>query len=444
MDNPEVGNQINDQVNILELSLSNRMPLPVDVIELPSNDDYAVASEPGYAWTGLVELVTGQHFEERPLVALDLCSSVPIYAQLKRHQEFYDCGELSIGLLRICLGSTAKDQKIEVLDSENVQHLQDNFRESKEAINLFVSAVQGVLYTLTKQDFDKKSDLETYIYETLSNQIDIYTHNGGNDEISLDPELSFYKESQPRSYGQVIEILSATIESDKVFNPAEEFIRWQAGILAREIKNNPKDYFPRRIFSLDKAQPDGIVASALKNLPDEIKNYQFFGHAIRSLGDENMHITTDLFEELPFEDNSISQVTCIDGWPYYVDTTNQGLFKEQSIKLLINLYKKLAHSGEIAVFPWSSQSKDGKVLEEIHIELATILTDGFVSKYLLPKTVLKKLVSADDSRIGNISPILADDDIDRFETLVVTKSLMGISEALTYLALVTGLRKPQL
>lgn len=199
-------------------------------------------------------------------------------------------------------------------------------------------------------------------------------------------------------------------------NVIEYFVAWQARKLAQLIVNDPIRFKPARYLSMDYAEPMDIALSSLKNMPEVARSRPIYGHAVSSLFDPYQHIQGNMFEPLPFPDNSVTLITGFDGWPAHFRTDPEihgpdADFGQVALNALLHFYQKLAFGGKIVISPWGTLRKDHrdekadeKVLDGVLTEFST-RTGQHAHVARASRSTFEGWMSVADRQIAEVSPI---------------------------------------
>ncbi|HVV66750.1 MAG TPA: hypothetical protein VHB72_01610, partial [Candidatus Saccharimonadales bacterium] len=209
------------------------------------------------------------------------------------------------------------------------------------------------------------------------------------------------------------------------------FIAWQARFLARQIKKDPARYKPARHVSMDLADPHAIALSSIANMPKTAQDRELYTHAVASLYDPRQHITGNIFEELPFEDGSLTLITGFDGYPSYFqkDETIHGSgmdWGEIALNIMEGWYRKLAYGGKMVISPWTTYrsnyphfKSDKKILDAVKTEFST-RTGQPVHVVRISKKALEGWMSDSDRDLASsISPMFSREDF--IDTVIINK-----------------------
>jgi hypothetical protein len=448
-----------------------RPPLPCDKADI---SDIAaqiteVPEEPGYAWERLPSWLarvseTYKLIGRVPIITLDIGSSVPLYAQLLRSNEFVRDGRRAGDLSKTSMGSEAA----QTLRRENAKLLPISHALSRDepARNLLCAALQECLYEITPdeaaRDQRHKRDgrFQQRFHAKLLGQKRYYVQEeqpeAGGRDVEVGWGLRIHSLEDAHSYAKRVQQLripnQGALEARERLaksggkDPADrelakqteavgskladEYIAWQAKFISSFVVGD-KRYKPARFLSMDASDPRQIALSGIANTPDTTKSLNLFSHAISSLSEPQLHIRDSLFGELPFPENSLALITCFDAWPFHFRTDEQlhgdTDFGDVILDTLMEFYDKLAFGGKIVIFPWTTKHErykdekaDKKVLEGALLEFCQRVHHG-VSRDLLPREVLREWMSVSDKETAEtLSPIFKSND-PYFEALIINK-----------------------
>ncbi len=457
-----------EQTEVLEDILRWRPPLPVGAIDLsqyrlalPSSEP----TEPGYAWERLPRWLTTiddtfKKASDVPVVHLDLCSSVPLYAQMMRALEFKRSSERARELVAAMYSDTAPQQfpMAHELVEVHTAASDNSIRNKTPLRRLLVSAVQRVLYTRNSGDMAQGDTEESHqlfadrLAAEIANQQVIYDCDVSGDDSESKWQLKFYEESQDanlldmfsrlairtpdawaaglrmKHYGVNDEDRALAAERQPAGeNLARDYIQWLANGLAAGIAGNER-YRPARFISLDQSQPIDIASSSLQVTPESTRHMNMYSHALASLFDPNMHLVGDIFEPLPMPDNSVTLITCMDAWPFY--SNFDGLSGEEidgaiykATEIIGNWYDKLAYNGKMVIFPWSVEGgnpRDAAILRQTAAQLSLRFGHAVQPHLFHRGTLMEFLSEADRTTATELSPIFKG-DVDDIYALIIEK-----------------------
>lgn len=439
--------------------LSWRPPLPageLDVFTHTSSEESEEATEPGYAWErlpGWIAEVQGvyDNVGKKPIVGVDVCSSVPVYAQTLRAHEFARSGARGNELMRALFSSETFAQ----LESTTLLPITSALSKDKSSRELLAAAIQEVLYTVTEEETRRDNDKpnpelmsrledkltnQSVIYEKFHVSSDLHFRTTESDTTYFDrlvsqqiPSLAALSARARLSEGNGREddMLLAKSTESAGSEQAQKLIKWQARYLADHISGNRR-FRPARYFSMDIADPVQIASSSMVNSPQPSQEIDLFKHAINSLGNTKQHIRGSIFNKLPFPDNSLALITCFDAWPFHFQLdeeqhTQHEDFGKIALDVLVGFYNKLAPGGKIVIFPWAVHSDShserkaaDRVLDAVAVEFSRLIKHG-VNRQILHRETLESWMSiADKETLDKMSPVF-NDGVDHLEALMVVK-----------------------
>lgn len=196
-----------------------RPPLPVGRIDFsglfkedrnPDNLNEA----PGYAWERLPRWITEidktfMQNPERPIICFDLCSSIPLNAQMLRALEFGRSGRRAREIVR---GLFTEDVIAEVEDPD-FRALHTAAAQDKTGRSLLESATQAILHTLNSHDMAggdadlARKRLTDRFYEVLPTQHEAYEMEDGSRNIETRWSLCFTSEEHQVTYFESLTLL---------------------------------------------------------------------------------------------------------------------------------------------------------------------------------------------------------------------------------------------
>lgn len=155
MPSPEQRSAINPETYLDDVLLW-RPPLPVDQFDIsdiePLGPDMA-QDVPGYAWERLPRWITQiedtfKKSGDVPIVCVDLCSSIPLNAQMLRALEFKRSGERGREILKTLFSGDPEYH----LEDPDMQSIHMAAARDEKVRRLLNSAIQAVLYTRNSED----------------------------------------------------------------------------------------------------------------------------------------------------------------------------------------------------------------------------------------------------------------------------------------------------
>jgi hypothetical protein len=437
---------------------------------------------PGFAWGRLPRFMseTKHSFSgiTEPIITLDVCSSVPLYAQMLRTREFTRSGTRATELTNNLYGAQAimelKDIDLELRSlAAAVASRPRNVEQQFGLREHMISAIQASLYT--QHEGKTKEEFEDELSRTLREQTKIYQKQAFDPD---DPDACGLETRWQMRYNEVetqqtyIEILAQTqlhtpeaVRAAQLMSTSSKaahnlFLRtvarqtrpagkeladrladWQVAKIAQEVVGNPR-YRVARFLSMDLDKPAHIAASSLLKTPQATQRMNMFSHAVNSLFEPKMHLQGNALEPLPVPDRSLALITCFDGWPFhfpldqYADSQLSEL-ADLAVATLKNWYDKLVYGGKAIIFPWTVEGDDPKVerlLLNVTAELGRITGIG-VNLKLFHRETLEGWMSEGDRQLADVqsSRIFANNK-EFFQALMIEKPHKGMAERVVKLA----------
>ena len=476
-----------------------KLPFDVDDPDFnPSNPDHVTDWEglysevlagsevPGYAWERLPRFVAeirGMFSDSKAdeLVALDVCSNVPQYAQLMRCVHFKRSGKKAAGLGRE-LYSGGNARSMSELDPE-LPALSGLAARNKLGRSLLVASMQEVLYGLTAEESRSPGALRERIHDVLGRRTAVFETDRGNETAEQSWGYKTHEEEKGVTYRETLleltvptaeahqaraelralgrqataerirledpsrayqlridfngssaddEFMQTLYEKARESEPVDEelidaLIDWQVDFLVQNIVDN-STYKPFRSLSLDFADPFEMVLSSRATSPDTTLNSQMYSHAVHSAFNEHEHIQGSIFNLNHLPDHSLSVITCIDGWPFHfefgdAELNEVGDMVDIAVDTLETWYRKLASGGRIVIFPWASIDGDdiAKIaLDKVVEQLAKRISHGIDRKQFHRDTLYDWMSTSDLETADSLSPIFTTNDR-TFEALIIRK-----------------------
>ncbi len=120
---------------------------------------------------------------------------------------------------------------------------------------------------------------------------------------------------------------------------------------------------PLDVYSVDSANTTDLVESATKSFDIETRSLQLFERGVRRINSSS-HLTVDVLKEsLNFAPESIALITCFEGIPFYEDIPRYGTDEYHELldtycSFFDRLYATLKPGGRIVIFPWATRKHD--------------------------------------------------------------------------------------
>lgn len=178
---------------------------------------------------------------------------------------------------------------------------------------------------------------------------------------------------------------------------------------AQKLAGNIRGF---RVVSLDIQDLKSISQEAEKSFPKRYRNTRFF----RGGRNDNNYIQADV-RNLPFGDNSVSFLSCIEGWPFY----GTDFEPNDHIKLAQRIAQILKPGGRGVFFPWSMQAETDEHRAILEAVEAVWEEKGItISKTCFEGDQLKGDMSSREYDLVYRSPVFTEGK-DRFVSLVIEK-----------------------
>ncbi len=463
--------------SFLDDVLHSRPPVPVgrpDISELAAEAELRGASQAGWAWdkvpAWLAEVEsTYNRTGDRPIVVLDLCSSLPLYAQRLRTLEFDRDAVRARGLIKETLGveslAELRRHSPELAQVGRVLSAQAQPKRRLEA------ALQESLYEITPTEAVGTSATNPRYAHRLLGKLLVhrhsYTHNHELEGIETDRGPRVERREDNFTYLELLANLEIPSRDDEVIAAqqrlaegtaqpedieiaprkqpvgnelAARFLDWHIDELAHIVVGSSR-YRPARFISMDAAEPRDIAISALAKMPGVMRELDIFNQAAMSLFDPIQHLTSSIFKPLPFPDNSLTLISGFDGWPFHFQTDSAAHpkgtdFGQVTSEVLHELYGKLMHGGKLFIFPWAIHDKDygtvkggSRTLMEVAAAFGGAVNEQFSFRGVHRTTLGKYMSPTDRETSDRMSPILSSPS-DYFLALVIDKSRQSTLQAL--------------
>lgn len=216
---------------------------------------------------------------------------------------------------------------------------------------------------------------------------------------------------------------------------AQAYIDWQASELASWVAGD-NSYRIARFLSVDIGARGKMANSSLVLTSPQTRETNLYSHAVKSLFDPHQHIAQDMFEPLNVPDDSVTFITCYDGWPFctsFEDHDDRGdslSYEEKeaavfvAANLLINLYQKLTPGGKIIIFPWATNDntyESVKKLRDVAGLVGNRIGHGVGHTLFHVATLVQLMTDSERSLNDDQSSIFRDNESDVIDALIIQK-----------------------
>lgn len=343
-----------------------------------------------YAWGKTGREICAPHFEaawnntKGNFTTVDLCSSTPMLSQIWRENRRRNCYEeatKAVGQLAQTLDRKVEKtplQSMKALDPQLAVQLRNSLTPKHSSLRgLLTAVIHDMLYDPPRLNpwVDQRMQLTAFIKDALitsTYQYHLRFERGerigqGRWQILIPENVGF----------------NFAVGVESIVGPQNnDFL----DLFLDDIAGNMVDYCSSRLrrftaVSLDCENPETLMRKAQRSFPDDYWNTEFF-RRIRQLSGGN-HIVGDVMPRikhkdeielrrrgvdvssgLPFRRNSVSFLTCIEGWPFYFKSSS----KKNQFDLAQSIGEVLQLGGRAVFFPWEmwKQSKrDKSTLDQI-------------------------------------------------------------------------------
>lgn len=342
-----------------------------------------------YAWGKTGHALCNEDYEaawqntKGNFITVDLCSSLPMLSQIWREEYRKHCrGEA----MRIA-GAYAQVLDVphkspfakmnSIMSREVMVNVRKQLTQKKLLPRELLQAIiQDILYSppRLKPDEDKKQQLKEYIIDLFSHSSHIYTYQFEREEM-----VGRGRWQIARPEGTFKTFASEVMKYMEEYGPryGNEFLDITADFVAEHCLPLLRRF---RAISVDCQDPDTLLQKAAASFPTDYWRTEFF-RRMRHLPDNHTiaDVTARLPQEeavakrrrglpdqagLPFIFNSVSYISCIEGWPFY--------FKHGSKKYQFDLAQSIAEvlkpGGRATFFPWgmnNQSERDRNTLKQI-------------------------------------------------------------------------------
>lgn len=382
------------------------LPLVEDIEEGELwRDDEVEQNGERYAWTRVARWVNQFGLAWRDtrgdFTALDICSAVPINAELLRALHFKYCGKRADKRIVAGYAERFVDQTNQSLDDRTKAALsQVIFRRGSQPRVRLASMVQATIFQLPDSiNHLPEDEQQTLIADSLLAKLVSSRESYRSDPRPgpPDPDQGTTLEhvwgihTQAVHYEQTftdwladVEIPTArAVELGRTFGPDPELRQKyrealratapvgeeQAWVFARHFAEESARLIIAEglnrafaSYSLDVESAAELLKAARQSFTTNTQELGIFKRAINRLesGDEH-HLTYDLFDperDLPIENESISQITIFEGWPFYfkipaeASPAEKQYYKDFAQTRFKALIRKLKPGGRMVIWPW--------------------------------------------------------------------------------------------
>ncbi len=311
-------------------------------------DDQITGS--AYAWGKTARIICEPAYQaavsntEGPVVALDLCSSYPIWPQILKDQRKMDCFDsagmyagLVVRALQTKTGTLLPGLSIPTvgdLDDIAKRRIRDTVSPRRSQARLLMQTAVGELLADPPKDNKVQQAVER-LMSKFDSSVLVFGKAFELEELvgrgrweTLVPKMGV------RTFNQEIALLAG---NDQI-----------AAQLAKDIATflvNASLYSLRQhtVVSLDIESPNVITENAQKSFPGYIKGTKFF----RSAGTFENHAIGNIFA-LPFATESATFISCVEGYPFYF----KNLSMEEHESFADSIASTLKPGGQAVFFPW--------------------------------------------------------------------------------------------
>ena len=378
--------------------------------ELSDTQIYREKQGSVYAWSHMAKTLTERHFmaalhnTDGHFVAVDLCSSHPIYREVLN--SYYSSRTLRYAL-RLMAGFFEA-----VKSPDGIQQIKDLTGEED-------ANVRRLVYEL---GHDRPRRVMGYsIYSTAVSPPVENTQEAIRDrllDMFLSSKSGYLVRKEPEGNIKRGIAWDAMLKVDFGFTlkdiryiigeeNAVKFLNMTANYFAERVLGRLRDFSS---LSLDIEDFQALVRQASRSSPMKYTWTRLF-HAA-NMG--SRHIRGDV-KALPFSEESISYYSCIEGWPFY----GGDFTTDEQVSIAQQVGRTLVPGGRAIFFPWrikgEAESKRLSIAED------TWKKQGlWVVRFLYSRSELLKDMTSREYHLTNRSPVFAEGD-SYFTLLVVEK-----------------------
>ncbi len=438
----------------LERILNTPPPIPVGVdLEMQQfirdHSQDSITGEnihPGYAFTGIPNFIEAARSvvstipKDRPVVCLDIGSSVPVYSEHRRALHFSECGytakefynrfyqdEDAVKRLRTTNGDMWR-----LLGVLNANRKLPG--EQTSAMDFFMSSVQEAIYCMTQDEYSSDAKLKQSLRDRFirKDRLSAYTYPDRYPDSPLDVKKGVAPDVTQEDQKLVDVLAKLEIPTERALKArqdlknsddnriddvvketrpageplAEGLLELFVDNLAEYIKSEYRTRVTRFISS-DQANPDEILRSVPMAFSEEVLASYSLSRAMASMKDPNRHFRSS-FEDVSLSKGSLSLLTAFDSWPRFINGPN---VRKQVKEGLSRAYNLLQPGGLAYFLPWFVESQRDGAVDDRHIIPASDVMYGAIDFQIdketlsfnlgpAPKELLTRWKLGDDLKIA--------------------------------------------
>lgn len=383
-------------------------PLIDDVIERSSLLDVNGNS---YAWGKTARLICEPHYLQTlqntigTFVAIDLCSAFPLWPQIMRERHLSTCYDEARKIVgRTIVSLNTKQSKLAPdLQLPSLSEFDD---EAKKRLRIAVSdkvslprkLIEAVVQEILLAPPQPESAGRFLFKRLVSAKTSYHKEFELEEKVGRGRWEIILTTINPRTLKEYLVDLLGDKKTTAFLTDLSMFLSKQCLPLPRK----------RLAYSLDIDDPQLILNAVHESFPQYVINTQFFSRAGLLAG---KHIVADV-AKLPFEPNTVSLYTCVEGYPYYF----RDLPYEDHLAFFSNIYQTLKPGGRAVFFPWQIRfegSKHRAMLLEIEKYCESIGAKVYKKEYEAEEVIAQ--MGDREAMLTLHSPIFTDEE--RRETL---------------------------
>lgn len=376
-----------------------------------------------YGWGKIARVISEDLFVETlggnndNFVFVDLCSSLPIFAQIMRERHLDRCyaqakkiaGDVSVAIqqppdrIQEAFGGHFN---VNGKDPERIRKLREAIAPIKAPLRkIITSIIQDVLYSTSfsnESETEREERLTELFLAGLKTSDVVYESFY---ELEGKKGRGGWEIKKPNHKGITTEkeLMGILGEDD-----GRTFTKDMAFLLARKSLPHIRGF---KVISVDIAHPNQLTEDAKNSFPEDFRETEFY----RRIVEFKDHLQADI-SQLQLPEKSVSFFTCFEGWPFYKIGN-----KTVDLRFAEIIFRALKSGGKALFFPWQVQSQTGEDehrLEEIKAYWQSkgliITTQEHGRAKLIEKMGDRELMLTDHS------PVFAEPN-DVFKLLIVEK-----------------------
>lgn len=375
-----------------------------------------------YAWGKTANFINRPHLSQAyretkgPFVAIDLCSALPITAQIYREDfnedRFYSARRIVTDLIHrfqeIQASGPDKDfPAFGSLEPEEKEKIIAVLTSQESRIRRTITVATQKLLTRSRLDDEPKPDFKTEHTDRTLFLIEAFRFSS-NVWAKLVPLSIFPPDLQEKFRkftleSRLKEVLGEKDLKDVIIEIASHLA--QASMRLRR---------PFAVLSLDIEDPAKILEEGENSFPAELKKTEFWEEAKYM---RNFHVQGDI-SALPFKPESLSYISCMEGYPFYFSQFTL----EEHIRFAQSVMDVLKPGGRAVFFPWhfiDHSKAQGDILRGVEAYLRDRKME--IVKIRYPHYVLEDMMGERETALTSHSPLFTQPHRQRLTSFIVIK-----------------------